>query len=235
MINTQLFGGGPRRLLILTCALFATSAHAVDNETGLWAIFSTTDSITADGETTRWRYWLDAQARYTNFGSGANQYLVRPGIGYTLNPRTSLWLGYARFRTRNEAGNVSDENRIWQQLSWVAGRWQGGTISTRVRLLQRSLSTGNDLGIVLRLQAKYARPMGNGRTFVASVEPFFDLRDTDWGGSARLSQNRIFLGVGWQQTERLSFEVGYLNQFLFRDNGADRSNHLGTANFRAKF
>lgn len=235
MISTRLSGGGIRRAVICLCALFATAAQAADNETGLWTIFSTTDAITADGETTRWRYWLDAQARYTDFGSGANQYLVRPGIGYTLNPRTSVWLGYARFRTRNAAGAVSDENRFWQQLSWFAGRWQCGSVSTRVRLLQRSLSTGDDLGIVLRLQAKYSRPIGNGRTFVASVEPFFDLRDTDWGGSARLSQNRVSLGIGWKQTERLSFEVGYMNQFLFRDNGADRSNHLGTVNFRVKF
>jgi hypothetical protein len=210
--------------------------HATETDEGIWTIFTSTDAFPTSDGTNRWHYWFDAQARYFDLGSGINQYLVRPGVGYEIGDNLSAWVGYARVRARNRSGNVTDENRYWQQLSWTAGRWNNGTLSMRTRLEQRSLSSGEDLGVVLRVLAKYVRPIGddNKRYLSVGIEPFVDLKDTDWGGDSGLGQNRLSVGVGWRVSTKLTIEAGYMNQFAWVDSGEDRMNHLGVINFKMK-
>ena len=211
-------------------------AYATEEDNAAWAVFSTTDAFQTDDGSSRWHYWFDAQARYFDLGSGINQYLVRPGLGYELSDNLTAWAGYARFRTRNRSGDVVDENRFWQQLTWTAGHWKNGKISMRARLLQRSVSTGDDIGLVFRLSAKYVRPIGSrGNTsLILGIEPFVDLRDTDWGGDSGLVQNRTYIGIAWRASESLTIETGYMNQFVWSDSGEDRSNHVAVVNFKVK-
>ena len=215
---------------------FPLSGSATENDPGAWIVFSTTDAFQTDGQDSRWHYWFDAQARYFDLGSGANQWLARPGIGYAISDNVNGWVGYARFRARNSAGDVADENRYWQQIDWTAGRWNDGRISMRVRLEQRSISVGDDVGLVLRYRAKYVRPIGqNGSTsLIVAIEPFVDLRDTDWGGDSGLGQNRVLIGFGRRLSDQLSIEAGYMNQYIWRDNAENRVNHLGVLNFKVK-
>ena len=84
--------------------------------------------------------------------------------------------------------------------------------------------------------AKYVRPIGeNGSTsLILAIEPFVDLRDTDWGGESGLSQNRVLIGFSRRFSDRLSIEAGYMNQYIWRDNAENRVNHLGVLNFKVK-
>ena len=83
--------------------------------------------------------------------------------------------------------------------------------------------------------AKYQYSLGESdNKLVVGIEPYFSLRDTDWGGDAGLVQNRLFLGLNSRINEHLTLEYGYLNQFLFLDSASDRSNHLGIVNFRVQ-
>ncbi len=220
------------------CALAALclplTAATAENDLGAWTIFSTTDAFRSDEGTTRWHYWFDAQARYFDLGSGTNQWLARPAIGYRLDGNMKVWLGYARFRSRNRAGNVGYESRYWQQLDWTAGLWLGGNVSMRARLEQRDVSAGDDLGVVLRFMTKYVRPMNDSTDLIVALEPFVDLVDTDWGGDAGLGQNRTFIGVGWRLGDGMSLETGYMNQYLWVDRAPDRMNHLGIVNFKVR-
>lgn len=216
------------------CMATPLAASATEDDPGAWITFSTTDAFKTDGEDSRWRYWFDAQARYFDLGGGVNQWLVRPGLGYEISDNVNGWVGYARFRTRNSAGEVADENRYWQQIDWTAGRWNSGRLSMRVRFEQRSVSVGDDVGFVLRYMAKYVRPIGeSGNTnLIIGIEPFVDLRDTDWGGEAGLGQNRTFMGFARRLSDRFSIEAGYMNQYLWRDDAENRSNHLGVLSFK---
>lgn len=209
-------------------------ARAVEHDPGIWTVISSTDTIQSNGADTRWHYWFDAQARYFDVGSGVNQWLARPAIGYEIRDGVRVWLGYARFRSRNQAGNVADENRVWQQVDWRAGNWNGGSFSVRARLLERSVSTGDDLGLTLRVMTRYTRPMSNDRNLVVSLEPFFALRDTDWEGKSGLRQNRLFIGTGFDIGDQWYFETGYMNQYVVADAAANRSNHLAILRFRLK-
>lgn len=221
---------------MLLLLAFARPAAATDVDEGLWAIFSTTDAFHTDTGKSRWRYWFDGQARYFDLGSGINQYLLRPGIGYSVNDNLSAWLGYARFRARGRSGNVVFEDRYWQQLSWRAGEWRGNDLSLRARLEQRSIETGDDTGLVLRLQLKGVRPLSTdgGRYLAVSAEPFVDLRDTDWGGESGLGQHRLTVVYGARVNDVLTIEAGYMNQYIFADAGEDRMNHTGIVNFKVR-
>lgn len=223
-------------LAFCLCNGLSAPVLAAEDNDGLWAIFTATDAFLTDDKTSRWHYWFDAQARYFDLGSGTNQYLVRPGIGYAISDNLMAWAGYARLRARNGSGNVADEDRYWQQLSWTAGRWHNGTFAMRTRLEQRSVSTGDDLGIVLRVLTKYVRPIGTqGQRYMSlGIEPFVSLKHTDWGGESGVRQNRTSIAIGWRVSDRLSIEAGYMNQFYWVDNGEDRLNHLGVLNFKMK-
>lgn len=222
--------------LMTMIMVFPLQLHATEHESGVWTIFSTTDSLSADGGTSRWHYWFDAQARYVDVGSGTNQWLVRPAVGYEIRDGVKAWAGFARFRSRNGAGRVADENRYWQQLDWRAGGWLDGNVSMRVRLEQRSIDVGEDLGVVLRFMTKYVRPLSGheDKSLIIGLEPFVDLRDTDWGGDAGLGQNRVFVGMGWRLSDKVSLETGYMNQYIWVDGAADRTNHLAILTIKAR-
>lgn len=213
------------------------AAAASDDDVGVWSVFTATDSFHTEDGPSRWRYWVDAQARYFDLGSGANQYLVRPAVGYQAGGNVQVWAGYARFRSKNKNGAVADEDRTWQQVNWIAGQWLGGTIGMRARLLQRKLNTGSDTGLRLRFLTKYTRPIGDDekKSLIIGVEPFFDFNDTDWGGDNGIAQNRVYVGVGWHVRDKLTIETGYMNQFVWRNSGENISNHLGVINFKVKF
>ncbi|MDH3531423.1 MAG: DUF2490 domain-containing protein [Gammaproteobacteria bacterium] len=223
-----------RIAIVALCLAPWTTALSAENTAGAWTTLTTTGNFQTEQGASAWHYWVDSQARYFDLGSGINQYLIRPAVGYEFGSGLTAWVGYARFRTRNRSGNVADENRYWQQLSWTAGRWYGGRVSMRARLEQRSVSIGSDLGLVLRLATKYVRPVGprSNTNLVMSLEPFVDLKSTDWGGDAGLGQNRFFVGLGWQLSDSFALEAGYMNQYIWADSSADRSNHFGVLNFR---
>ena len=237
MIIKQRFRAILTGAVVAICCLAVQQAHATENDPGIWTIFSSTGSFPDTNPDSRWHYWFDAQARYFDLGSGANQWLVRPGIGYEIGDGVKAWVGYARFRARNGSGRVADENRYWQQVDWRAGQWQGGRFAMRIRLEQRSIDTGDDVGVVLRFMTKYVRPFpGDGsKSLVIGVEPFFDLKDTDWGGESGLGQNRVFVGMSFRTCDRLTLETGYMNQYIWRDNASDRVNHLAILTIKANF
>jgi hypothetical protein len=224
-------------ILIAICCAPMHAANATENDPGIWTIFSTTDSFPGDEAPSRWHYWFDAQARYFDPGSGANQWLIRPGIGYEIRSGIKVWAGYARLRSRNSAGRVADENRYWQQVDWRAGQVLGGRVIQRVRLEQRSINTGDDLRVVLRFMTKYVRPISTDgdASLIVSLEPFFDLNDTDWGGDSGIAQNRTFVGAGRRVSSKLTLEAGYLNQYIFADSAENRVNHLAVLTIKAKF
>ena len=229
---------GKFRLCLAALAVLpvlAAPAHSTDSDPAVWLIASTADALGDDG--TRWRYSVDAQARYFDPGSGAAQYLLRPAVGYELDNGMTLWAGYARFRSRTQNGDYFDEDRFWQQVGWKPRPLGDGALSFRARLEERSVSRGDDLGITLRVMARYVQPIGtSGRTdFVFALEPFYDFVDTDWGGSSRLSQNRTFVGIGQRLNPSLRLETGYMNQYIRVDSGEDRSNHVLVLNFRLSF
>lgn len=194
-------------------------------------------SLPGSGDDGDWTYSIDTQARWFDIGSGANQLVLRPSIAYRVDGRWSLRAGYGRFRTHARSGATVTEDRVWEQVSWQKKVASTASLGVRLRAEHRFLSAGDDVGHVLRLRLHYTRPFGRdgGTDLVLSVEPFFDLRDTDYGARSGLSQNRVYLGLRWPLTGKVSFSAGYLNQRFFRDDAEDIENHLAVVGLQTRF
>lgn len=218
-------------LLAMACAL---PTQAADNASGAWGIFSSSDSIRRGGDKTRWRYGFDAQWRRFDRGTGSNQFVLRPSIGYDLNPTMTVWAGYGSFLTDPDVGSNRQEHRWWQQFSWSAKRWDWGYLSLRSRLEERDIERADDVGLRFRQQVQLAIPIASHDvTLITSLEHYLNLRDTDWGARSGFDQLRSYIGVRMPMTDKLTLEAGYLNQYINRSN-EDAVNHIASLRLSAK-
>jgi hypothetical protein len=175
----------------------------------------------------RWRLWLDVHDRQRDEGQHLDTIIVRPGVGYALNDRMTVHVGYAAVWTDAAGRDTRLEDRAWQQLVWMIPVGDL-TVQSRTRLEQRFAETDGDTGWRLREFVKTTVPLtADKRAFVSAWdELFWDLDNTDWGQRAGFRQNRAFVGPGWflGEAKKASIEVGYLNQWVDRP-GEDKLNH----------
>ncbi len=170
----------------------------------------------------------EVQARYGDDSSRIIQSIIRPGVGYQLTPKASVWVGYAHV-TNHRPGPDQVEQRRWEQVSYSFGAVAGGTLSSRSRLEQRVVDRGgDDTAWRLRQQFRYERKFrqGGDPSLVVTSEAFFSVNDADWGPHGGLDQLRNFAGVGFKVAPKTRVEVGYLNQFSNRPGDNDRMNHV---------
>ena len=115
----------------------------------LVAVLATGSDVSADTETDAGIWGV-----VTATGSAA---AVSPTLG-----EFHWWLeGQVRFR--DEGGSDFDEHRIWQQLSWST-RLDPVTASTRTRLEQRFVETGDDTGWRFRQRVALTYPLSRSST-----------------------------------------------------------------------
>jgi hypothetical protein len=212
--------------IVLFAALYCSApAWSAEESPGAWGILVVTAPIeSADGET-RWDVTLNAEARYFDLGSGVNQWLARPSVGYRFAGGAMLRLGYARFRTTSARGVIANENRPWQEIFYqTRGRRY---FVFRGRLEQRFVDVGDDPSHVLRALAGYRQPIGKSRfRLEALYETFETLNDADWVGPARQVQWRFGLGASYPVSDRTRLTVGYLYQEFDRIGRPDLGNHI---------
>ena len=148
-----------------------------------------------------------------------------------------VWLGAGRFSFETPSGRRRDENRLFEQISWSGPRFLDGRLYLRARAEQRNIEGAADRRHVLRLLARYQRPWQVGRFeyWAVTLEPFFDLNSTDWGGDTGLSQHRTTISTGLRASEALRIEVGIMQQFFWVEGGEDRANYLGQVTLRWRF
>lgn len=225
-------------LMILLTAANASAELNLNDDFATWGAIQGQGSFASDNpRVSQWQWWLEGQMRFFNDAERLGQTLVRPGVGYKVLDNLSVWLGYAWINTRPRDGAKTNENRIWQQLSWnKAYAW--GNLSTRTRLEQRFLNNGDDTGWRFRQFVKYTHPLFSERLY-ASVwdEVFVNINSTDWGADNGFAQNRAFIGIGLYVDEQRHFwfELGYLNQYINIPERIDRMNHIISTNLFIRY
>lgn len=179
-------------------------------------------------------YFAEIQPRIGDGASDLNQLLLRPAIGVRLSPSLTVYQGYARVRTPVSGGTDTVEDRSFQQISWKIASPRGrGDFSSRTRIEQRWVSTGEDMGWRLREMIRLAVPLGQeqGRPRVAALayaEGFFALNGTDWGARGGFDRLRAFVGAEVPVGGRSTVELGYLNQTVRQRMRPDTMDHVAS-------
>ncbi len=219
--------------LILVC-LGSIAVNRLDAQTvhdaGMWNVFVAQGNFEKIGwQSDKLRWWFDGQLRFLEDADGFNQSLVRPGLGWAISERSTLWAGYVWVRTSPFGGPDFDEHRPWQQWTW-SKPGEVVNFGARTRFEQRLLDTGSDTGLRFRqlFRLQHNLPDHPHLALVGWNEVFYHLNDTDWGAESGFDQNRAFVGLSYKTDpdSRWRTEIGYLSQVIEIPSGPDRSNHL---------
>ena len=218
----------PIALSLLSLPLFATPAQADTREDEqVWFQTVAQGKVVDDIV-----YFAELQPRFGNGVSQLSQMMIRGAVGVKLSSTVSVFQGYANVRTPVTDRADTRENRSFQQINWSLGKPAGVALSSRTRLEQRWLSTGDDMGWRLRQMVRAAVPVKQGSkvAVLAWVEGFVALNDTDWGARDGLDRLRSFAGLELPLMGKSTVEVGYLNQFVNGANGRDQMDHVAAVN-----
>lgn len=204
-------------------ALFAPTAAMADpmQDFQLWTTITASGSIKGDlvGQ-------IEAIVRLGDDLKRVRQTLTRGTIGYRVTPDFTLSLGFGHITGYRAGLRDNAEERIYQQLNWRIGQIGRGTLSTRVRLEQRFVRPGRDVGWRYRQTLRYQLPLKSSEaSLIVQAEPFVAFNATDWGARAGFDQVRGLVGVAVPLSKRATIETGYQAQYI-RSAGTDRLNHI---------
>jgi hypothetical protein len=160
-----------------------------------------------------WQVFVEGQPRWSDDWSTLQQVIARGALGYRLNPRWTIWGGYA-WIPRTRGPGTQYEQRIFQQLSGTFPTIAKWTPLLRVRLEQRFLDTWADNSHRLRVRGRVVRPIDEkGLWSIAlSDEAMVTFDDTARGPWQGVDQNRAYGGLLRRLSPNATIEGGYLWQ-----------------------
>lgn len=200
---------------IIFCLLTSTTVlgQGVANGFGSWNI----GNIRVQANE-RWSIFVEPQIRSLQFYNQFHYYEVKGGATYRINEQLALTASIGSYQTFSEGGNfekpqLQDEVRSWFQ---VAMRNQMGRvrIEHRYRLEQRFTQAGYRNRFRYRLQL--ITPINSmniapntwylvawNELFLTDAEPHFE-------------RNRIFGGIGYEVSQSLAIQTGYIHQYDYK-------------------
>jgi hypothetical protein len=215
-------------LLSLATPLKA-SDNVHDSNGHLWFIYNG-DHALGDGP---WGLHLEGQVRRAEMGDEWQQWLIRPGINYTLSPTIQFSAGWAYAMTYRygdyPAAFDFPEHRAWEQVVYNA-KVLGLDWQHRLRLEQRWIGemegTGNDWNVEnwryenrLRYLLRTTIPLTeNKRTFLILWNEVMLNFGNNVSGN-HFDQNRVFIGIGHKLSQYTRLEFGFLEQTVQRRGG----------------
>ncbi|MEM5566519.1 DUF2490 domain-containing protein [Psychroserpens sp. AS72] len=212
-------------IIVLVLPLFAMCQ---DSNLGNWLIYIGNKKLNS-----KWNIHNEVQYRNYNAVGDLEQLLLRTGIGYNLSENNNnLLLGYGYILSENYIGDTDDkisvnEHRIFQQFTTKQNIGKVG-LSHRYRFEQRFVEDDFKmrlryfLGIKIPLQYKEE---GKNPLYLSLYNEIF--LNTK---SSVFDRNRVFGGLGYEFSDNLRFELGYMNQF-FETSGRDQINIIAFVNF----
>jgi hypothetical protein len=219
-------------------ALKAQNPREYANNSNAWFMYFGTHKF-AD----KWSLHLEAQVRRSDGIKNPQQFLLRGGVNYHINPQATVTAGYAYIETNPYGGfpSKSDfpENRIWEQLQL---KNQVGNFEwvSRFRLEQRYVYAPVLVGTTyaagdavytnrFRLLNRFSIPF-KGKTIVdkSFYLSLYDEFMINYGENVQFNlfdQNRAYVALGYKISKIGRLEIGYLNQLIVKSDGKKIENN----------
>ena len=195
--------------MVLSACYF--SAKAQTNKIGNWFIYFGNQKINK-----RFNFHNEIQYRNYNFIGDINQLLIRSGIGYTLDNKDNILLGYGYIQSYTNETVVSKkkrtiENRIYQQYL-TKHSIDKYIFVHRLRFEERFLN--NSLQFRFRYFLSLNMPLNKEKMekntiYISSYNEIF-LKPTN----EFFDRNRIYGGLGFAINKDVKIETGYMIQTL---------------------
>lgn len=211
-----------RSIAALLAALSTTSLYAADDTSELWGAWQHHHSFDS-----QWQLSSDIQLRSQDNGGPWRQLILRPSVTRSLGNGISASLGYAHVENRSLTGQLTNEQRPWQQLQ-LQQPVGDGQLTQRWRLEQRFLesSRGDFRSDRARFQLRYQHPLTSKDRYVAiHNETFLHLSERDRLNGQSFDQNRLGILTGWRLSPRWALELGYTYLHIGQRDD-DRVSHL---------
>lgn len=225
-----------RRLCLAaaTVALLTAApvAAATEDDAQLWLRASVSGGIGGG-----WHAGLETTLRFGNDADGLYEGEYGGSLGYQFSRSVGLYAGYLRVPTYSRSGVTRTEDRFRQQLNLALGEVAGGRLGGRLRIEERLVSSGDDIGVRLRPNLVWSRPLRRGgRTaLVLSHESFVNLNGTDWGQRGGFDRMRNLVAISTPLARGVTAEIGYLNQYGFRSGARDAQDHAASFSIAYSF
>ncbi|WP_233268106.1 DUF2490 domain-containing protein [Algibacter sp. L3A6] len=211
-------------ILVLMLPLFS---QAQESDLGNWLIYIGNKKLNS-----KWNIHNEVQYRNYNAVGDLEQLLLRTGLGYNINEKNNVLLGYGYILSENYVGDTDEkvsvnEHRIFQQFTTKQSIGKVG-LSHRYRFEQRFVEADFKmrfryfLGIKIPLQYKED---GSSPLYLSAYNEIF--LNTE---SSVFDRNRVYGGLGYTFSKQLRLELGYMNQF-FETSGRDQINVIAFVNF----
>jgi Protein of unknown function (DUF2490) len=210
---------------ILILVLFANYAFPQDG-LGTWNVLNFSVKINP-----KWSAFAETQLRSLSFYDQFHYYEYKSGVSLKLNPTISITTGIGSYNTFSEGGNFelpaqNRETRTWFQVN-MKNTLGKISFDHRYRAEQRFTSNGYKNRFRYRLSA--IMPLNNDKIipktlylsawneiFFTNKEPFFE-------------RNRYFIGLGYEVSNQLAIQTGYIHQFDYKINDETGRDFLNIA------
>jgi hypothetical protein len=202
-------------LLFILCLLFAGGVRAAEHrdEHRTWLGIFARKNIAPNYDV-----WAETQLRHDETNQTMNQTLNRFGPLKTLSEHHEVGalMVFVQGRTLREYRPTLQH--VYKD------RFGMSAVSLRNRLEFRDVEDDDANAVRFRTQLRWSSPLTAIYDLVLWDEPFVNLTRETWTGNRFFERNRAFAGTRIS-FEKISFEVGYMNQYIPRTN-RDLSEHI---------
>jgi hypothetical protein len=214
-------------LLLLTQA---APAFAADQDTQAWTVFSASGSLRH-----RLMGSFDGVVRLSHQQNAISSVEGTAMLGWKLSGHVTLFAGGGMSRLRTPRGEAT-LHRGRQQLTVSLGKIGSTTLAARTMVEERRWLGRPGTAVRLREQLRLTRPIGHHHTAIfLTTEPIWNFNSTVWGQRAGVNRLRTSAGLSLALTPQLRGDFGYLNDYDFRPNRADREIHAALMTFALSF
>lgn len=203
-----------KKNLILFAVSFIAICHSFA-QLGSWNIINVKTNLNS-----RWGLFAEAQLRSLRFYDDFHYYEYKGGVSYNISKNFSVLAGLGNYDTYAEGGNfklpmVNDEFRTWVQVSMKQSvnrikfehryraeqRWTIRGYRNRFRYRLQSIIPVNKA----KLEKGTFYAVAWNEIFFTDKAPYFE-------------RNRLLIGCGFELSDDLAIQTGFLNQFDYRLN-----------------